>query len=520
MKSHGVKKVLWIQHRDKLTSQNADTFKECAGSHVHVSIFDSKYKNISGDVIFGMVQTVANYIEHMPKFDMVVIDEAHHCPSSTYIKIVKAVRKKNPDVILFGMTATPVRSDKKTMRVMFDNVAYIVPLPDLIANGVLVPPRTLKPVVPGMRESLGKLDVKPGGENDMDEVAAIVDRPIVHDEVVRQWKLHASRLKTMVFCANVAHCEHVAEAFRRANVRVAVSHSKLKKKDRDEQEKRFDEDKAQVLVNVMVMTEGYDDQRLGCVIILRTCVADLTFIQIVGRALRKLDQKKFPGWTKEEGLILDFATQHESLEQQVEDALRVKKKTKKAPRDLKVCPTCLAALPAQSRECAFCGHVFPVPKGPEAVDTVEMREIDLLASSRFAWLDVFNKGRCTMASGFDAHVVVVKPWDDRDGWVAFGRKGNDDVEALGMGDKADAMAFANAWLKDRDKRPETRKGASWMTSKPTPRQTWALAAGEWGKRWSSYHPMTRYAAACRVHYQSTEKMIIDKLKTLDEEFIE
>lgn len=515
LEERGIKSVLWLQHRDKLTEQNANSCRSVVGSNVSISIFDAKTKSIAGQIIFGMIQTVANYAQYLPKIDMVVIDEAHHCPSSTYVKTVKEIRKKNPNVLLFGMTATPVRSDKKTMRVMFDNVAHVIPIPELIINGFLVPPKTFKPIIPGLHDELKNLKILSGGENDMEDVAQALDKKVVNSEVFRHWKAQAGDRKTIVFCANVSHCIHVAEEFRKHGVKVSMSHSKMSKAERAAEEKAFENDDTQILFNVMIMTEGFDDQRIGCVIILRTCQGELTFIQIVGRGLRLLDQERFPGWAKEDCIILDFATSHEALEQQVSDALREKKKRKRsAPREMKVCPACLAMVPMSSRECAFCGHAFPKPKGPAEAETVEMREVDLLNASRFAWVDVFGNGRMSMAGGIHAFSFALKPWGDRPDWVAFGNDEKGGLVVLGRGDRADALAYANAWLKEREKGAKSRKGSRWMTDKTTDKQNWALAAGDGPRLWSKVSPMGRYAASCRINYMKTAKAITDKVNEL------
>ena len=125
-----------------------------------------------------------------------------------------------------------------------------------------------------------------------------------------------------------------------------------------------------MLTNCMVLTEGFDSQPVGCIGILRPMLHKGTFIQAVGRGLRRVDPARFPGIVKTDCVVLDFAgaaLRHGSLEQEItldEDD----PEPGQAP--WKLCPTCEAELPLGASVCDFCGHVF----------TRERAEARLLAS--------------------------------------------------------------------------------------------------------------------------------------------
>ena len=142
-------------------------------------------------------------LSEMPALDLLVIDEAHHAVADSYRRIIDRARTANPDCRIFGVTATPNRGDRKGLREIFDNVGDQVRLGELIASGHLVPPRTFIIDV-GVQDELRAVR-KTLSDFDMNEVAGIMNRAPVTDEVIRHWREKASDRPTVVFCSTVAH---------------------------------------------------------------------------------------------------------------------------------------------------------------------------------------------------------------------------------------------------------------------------------------------------------------------------
>ena len=113
---HSKMKVLVLAHRDELTEQNQDKFKQ-VNPNVSTSIVNADNKDWSGQVIFAMVQTITRdeHLENMPAIDLLVIDEAHHATAESYLKIIEYAQKINHNLKLFGVTATPMRGDKSSL---------------------------------------------------------------------------------------------------------------------------------------------------------------------------------------------------------------------------------------------------------------------------------------------------------------------------------------------------------------------------------------------------------------------
>ena len=182
-------KQLILQHRDELTFQNAKKYRE-VNPRVRVGMFNADIKDWKGDATFAMVQTLCRdrALSTIPKLDLLVIDEAHHAVAPSYRKVVDAVRDKNPDCRIFGVTATPARGDGKGLRHIFSNCCDQLSLHSLIAMGFLVRPRTFVCTLEGTDDRLASLRKTASGEFDMNEAEAVLDMEVHNAAVVREWK--------------------------------------------------------------------------------------------------------------------------------------------------------------------------------------------------------------------------------------------------------------------------------------------------------------------------------------------
>src|SRR5262249_29831767 len=130
-------------HRQELTQQNITKFTKVVPG-AKSSLFTADTKSFSGQVVFATVQTLSrpDNLAKMPPLDFIVVDEAHHVPAPSYQRIIARARELNPDVLILGVTATPNRADRKSLRCVFDNLGDQITVAELIASGHLVPPRT------------------------------------------------------------------------------------------------------------------------------------------------------------------------------------------------------------------------------------------------------------------------------------------------------------------------------------------------------------------------------------------
>lgn len=503
----GGERAMVLQHRDELVKQNRKTFHRIHRGAI-TGVIDSYDKQFHHPITFAMVQTLAREttLERLKPVDVLAVDECHHIAAGSWLKVVDHCRKLNPDLRLLGMTATPDRGDKKSLRVCFDNVADQITLGELIAAGNLVPPRTFVLDI-GVRGELA--DVKKGvADFDMSQVEAIMDKTILNTEIVRHWKERAGDRRTIVFASTTQHATHVVDAFREAGV--SVEQIGESTPNRAEVLSRFERGEIQVIVNVMVLTEGFDCQPVSCVVLLRPSSHKSTMMQMVGRGLRPVDPELFPGIVKNDCIILDFGTstlQHGSLEM---DANLSEPKEKKAGLT-KVCPSCEGEVPLSTRECPLCGWEFETASDAGEADDKEeikdfrMVEVDLLKSSPFKWLDIWRDNSILVASAFDAWGVVVWFYGR---WIAVCGSKEGGMRAVATSsDRPIALAAADDYLREHGDSDAAAKGKSWLNRPATAKQLAFLGINPMDGL-----GMNSYEAACRLSWKFNEKGIRRKLE--------
>ena len=497
-------KACVLAHRDELTAQNRDKFRRVVPD-VSTSVVDATTKSWGGQVTFAMVPTLAREanLTGMPKLDLLVIDEAHHAVADSYRRIIDRVRGTNPDARIFGVTATPTRGDKKGLRAVFDNVADQVRLGELIASGHLVPPRTFVIDV-GVQDKL-KAVRKTVSDFDMSEVAEIMDRAPITEEVVRNWQEKAADRPTVVFCSTVAHAGHVAEAFNDAGIPTGLIHGDLPGDERRNILAAFAKGEIRVITNVAVLTEGWDHPPTSCVVLLRPSSYKSTMIQMVGRGLRTVDPAEHPGVVKTDCVVLDFGTSsltHGTLEQDVD--LDGNTGTGEAPS--KTCPACQADIPLASRECPICGEVLVEDEGETlevahggALSGFLMTEIDLLKRSSFEWVDLFGTEDALLATGFSAWGGVF--WLDGL-WYGIGGARGAQPQLLGIGERSVCLAQADDWLNDHETDESAFKTRAWLTQPATEKQLQYLSPAA-----RSDYGLTRYKASALMTFTFNKRAI-------------
>jgi superfamily II DNA or RNA helicase len=463
-------KVCILAHRDELTAQNRAKFERVV-PNVCTSVVDAYEKSWGGQVTFAMVPTLArsSNLDGMPRLDLLVIDEAHHAVAASYRRIIDRVRDANPDARVFGVTATPNRGDRKGLREVFDNVADQISLGELIASGHLVPPRTFVIDV-GVQDELKSVR-KTSSDFDMSEVANIMDRAPVTEEVIRHWKEKAGDRQTVIFCSTVEHAAHVRDAFQAAGISAALIHGEMPSETRKSVLADYAGGKIRVIVNVAVLTEGWDHPPTSCVVLLRPSSYKSTMIQMVGRGLRTVDPEEFPGVVKTDCIVLDFGTSsliHGTLEQDVD----LDGKTSSGEAPTKACPSCGADIPLASSECPICGHAFDEEEGGSGVTATPlsgflMTEIDLLKRSSFEWVDLFDSEEALMATGFNAWGGIF--WFEGQ-WYAVGGRKNAATRLLGIGERSVCLAQADDWLNEHETDESAFKTRGWLNQPATEKQ--------------------------------------------------
>lgn len=500
---------LVIQHRDELVTQNRNTFKRVAPDSPS-DVFIADRKKWSEGVTFAMVQTLSreDNLATMPAMDFLVIDEAHHVAADSYLKIINRAKELNPSVRILGVTATPSRADRKALKAVFNNVADVISIKELIDAGNLVRPRVFV-IDCGLREELSHVR-KTVADFDMAEVEKIMDKQAVTVRVIEEWKKAAGERKTIAFCSTVAHAEHVTQAFCDAGVKAICIHGGMGDNERRSILHGYEKDKYQLLVNVAIATEGYDCQTIACVLLLRPCSYKSTMIQMIGRGLRKVDPEKHPGVIKSDCIVMDFG--YSILTHGVLDT-EVQLEPGKGKTPTKTCPGCGMEIPLACPVCPACEYVLdPVERrereAKERDDLIEFKltEVEIIEMSPFRWESMWG-GVVLIANAMSAWAVVVQHAGRQ--YALGGKDGERIAHLIAVSDdRLQAIASADDYLREHGDRDAARKSKRWLTESASDKQLVALG----------YDVMTfgvnKYRATCELTWKWKERPIRSRIMAI------
>lgn len=287
---HG-KRVLILAHRGELLEQAADkiavaTGLKCATEKAGESCLNSWFR-----ITVGSVQTLMreSRLEKFPTdyFDIIIIDEAHHCLSDSYQRILQHFS----DAQVLGVTATPDRGDMRNLGSYFESLAYEYTLPKAIKNGYLSP---IKAMTLPLKLDLSGVSVH-AGDFKASDIGTALD-PYLH-QIAEEMTKYCMDRKTVVFLPLVKTSQKFCRILNDMSFRAAEVNGNSA--DRSEILAAFDDGGYNVLCNSMLLTEGWDCPSVDCIIVLRPTKVRSLYSQMVGRGTRL-----YPG--KEYLLLLDF----------------------------------------------------------------------------------------------------------------------------------------------------------------------------------------------------------------------
>lgn len=307
-------RVLCLTHVKELVQQNHAKF--ClTGRAAGIYSAGLKQKTLDHQVTFASVQSVLpNLTDFKDPISLLVIDECHRVAmdeDSQYQKILSHLTKINPNIKTLGLTATPFRlgfgwiyqnhyhgfnrSQKDTA---FKQCIYELPLRYMIKHGFLTPPKVHDATIANYDFSALETNTF-GNASEKDLNQLIGQYPRVTQAILEQViELAKERSGVMIFAATVKHATEIMgylASESAALITGATSHS-----DRDQIIQDFKQKRYRFLVNVSVLTTGFDAPHVDMIAVLRPTQSISLYQQIVGRGLR-LDEGK------ESCLILDYA---------------------------------------------------------------------------------------------------------------------------------------------------------------------------------------------------------------------
>lgn len=353
-------RVLILTHVKELLSQNAaeliENYPQADFAFYSASIGQ---KRLDRPITFAGIQSIWEQAHNIvPAPDLVLIDEAHMLPKKTttrYGKFIADLKECNPAVKIVGLTATPYRLDSgylhKGEGAIFDGICYDIPVSMLMDQGYL---STVVSKASANKIDLSNVHMR-GGEFIESELATAASDPeLVRKTVAEIVERGVDRKKWLIFCSGIGHAEMMQAEFEAHGIECATVTGSDGAKDRDSKIAAFKSGSIRCLLNVNVLTTGFNVPAVDLVALVRATASTGLYVQMVGRGTRLA-----PG--KENCLILDYG-------QNVErhgfiDAVKPSIKGASAGGDapVKECPTCETMCHTAVKVCPECGHEFPPP---------------------------------------------------------------------------------------------------------------------------------------------------------------
>lgn len=256
------RRVLFLAHREELISQSVNKLEQAGVTDIRVIQASRQLGRPSSPVCVASIPTLTKWVDRLPPADLVVFDECHHAVARTWLTLAQAY----PTAHVLGLTATPQRGDGKPLGDVFDDLVIGATVRELTELGHLVPCHVWSPP-----DRLGSRE--------------LALSPL---EAYRQ---HGNDRRCVVFTSTVEHADVVAAEFRLGGVPCAVVHGALPNDERRRRLADLSSGAIRVVVNVHVLTEGWDCPAVAVCILARKPVHVGTYLQMVGRVLRPAPDK-------------------------------------------------------------------------------------------------------------------------------------------------------------------------------------------------------------------------------------
>ena len=280
-----------LAHRGELLSQAADKLKKATGMDAALEKAEATSLGAPERITVGSIQSLAQQrrLERFPHdyYSTIIVDECHHILSDTYQRVLEHF----PGANILGVTATADRGDKRQLGQYFDSLAFEYSLRQAIADKYLVP--IVAQMVPL------KVDLSDVGMSNGDYAAGDLGNALdpYLAQIVQEMKRYCKDRKVMVFLPLVATSQKFCRMLNEAGISACEVNGSSP--DRKQILDDFAANRYQVLCNAMLLTEGYDQPDVDCIVCLRPTRVRSLYQQMVGRGTRLS-----PG--KENLLLLDF----------------------------------------------------------------------------------------------------------------------------------------------------------------------------------------------------------------------
>jgi superfamily II DNA or RNA helicase len=339
-----IQKVLILVHRTELLEQAQQSLGEkCFRIEKGINQIPTDF-----DYYVGMVETISRRIKKLPKFGLVVIDEAH----IGNFKKMPFFSDNTTKVI--GVTATPIGT--KPLSEQYDKLIIPTSISELIELNFLLDCKTYAFASDLVTKENFKIKKGEFDEKQMEDFYS--SEKMVKNVLNAYWDYSAGK-KTMIFNVNLNHNESVYNAFKNEGLNVYSITGETAKKERAKIIENFKNEKDAIICNVGVLTTGFDEPSTETIILNRATKSLVLYLQMVGRGARIFENKEFftvldlGKNTKRHG----FFDKNHNWQKFFREGIK-KESDKESAMPIKECPDCGFMQHARKIECEGCGFNF------------------------------------------------------------------------------------------------------------------------------------------------------------------
>lgn len=282
-------KILILVHRQEIIFQIRDRLKK-RGITAGVLI-GSFEENLDADIIIGSILTVARdtrlqgILER--NFDYMIIDEAHHACSASYVKTIHYFKEHNPNYKLLGVTATPYRKDGKKLSKIFDVLIQGPTYSELRKDGYLADYTCYAAKL----ENLSEVDLS-GGDFKLSSLSKYMRANWLIQKAIQMYKDKGEKKQMLVFCVDKKHAIQVKQSYiDQGFTKIALIDSDTPDSERKLINQQYRDKILEIIISIQTLTEGVDLPNTGVIQLLRPTKSINLYLQILGRGIRLKDDK-------------------------------------------------------------------------------------------------------------------------------------------------------------------------------------------------------------------------------------
>lgn len=413
-------RVLVLVHQKELLQQNVERIMRVWPS-APVGIYSAalKMKQLGMQVTFATIGSIYKKAYDLGRVDIVLADECHLINPKNegmWRTFLNDLSKTCPHVRVVGWTGTPFRGNGVWLTAgkdaLFTHIASSITMRELLDAGLL------SPLVPAA--TVTKIDTSDVRTQNGDFVVADLAKKSDKAELVQATcdevvVLGADRKKWLGFAVNVEHAEHICEALVARGVRAAVVSGDTPSAERDRSINDFRAGRLRCLVNVGVLTTGFDVPETDFIFLLRATQSPVLYVQIAGRGMRIAPGKTNCLWA-------DFTDTTARLGPVDDIKGRPPAPKGNAPAPFRICDRCGSQNPTGRLQCIDCGFQFPEPErikhGTEASNAAVLSDQKTPANQTEVFIDRVDYERHMKPGAPDSlrveywqgHLVAAREW--------------------------------------------------------------------------------------------------------------